>query len=472
MAAAAAPPGRKKMETRTNLLILSPDFSLFDTVRKSAPPESLNVLFCRPDEDYLAVIRDPGVRIVLLDSGDAGRDGASALKKLKTFDPLIDVIVFGDAADSEFVMDLIHRGAVDYLVKPLTSPTITRVLERIRDKKNLRRETLLLEKKLEKKYVFQGLVSRSPAMLEVFALIESIAGYFTGVLITGETGTGKELVARAIHALSPFKDKPLVICDCASIPENLFESELFGYRKGAFTGADRDKRGLFEEADQGTIFLDEIAEIPASVQAKLLRVMENRQFRPLGSNENRSIDVRVIAATNRDLPQAIASGAFREDLFHRLNRVEIRLPALRERMEDIPLLIRHFTRKFAGTFSKDLRGVSREAQKILMKYRWPGNVREVENVLESASMLCRKDFIEVANLPKHLRELEAQEGPLSVLRKENLSTLEDLEKEYIGYLLKVTKGNLRRTAGILGISRTTLYNKMARFHLPRRSSGA
>jgi DNA-binding NtrC family response regulator len=457
-----------EMDARTNLLILSRDFSLFESVRKAAPAESANVLFCQPEEDYVGLMREHGIKVVLLDSAGDLKDLTSVLKKLKGFDPLVDVVILGPAADSETILDLIHRGAVDYLVKPLLPGTIKRVLGRIEDKRALRRETFQLEKKLEKKYVFQGMISRSPAMLEVFALVENIAGYFSSALITGDTGTGKELVARAIHALGPTRDKPLVVCDCASIPENLFESELFGYRKGAFTGADRDKKGLFEEADQGTIFLDEIAEIPVAVQSKLLRILENRQFRPLGSNENKDVDVRMIAATNRDLGQAIKSGAFREDLFHRLNRVEIHLPPLRERMEDVPLLVRHFTRKFAEAFSKDLRGVSREAQKVFLRYRWPGNVRELENVLESASMLCRKDFIEVSNLPRHLRDLDAPGGPLALLGREGLSTLEDLEKEYIGHLLKVTGGNLRKTAGILGISRTTLYNKMAKFELARR----
>jgi transcriptional regulator with PAS, ATPase and Fis domain len=304
-------------------------------------------------------------------------------------------------------------------------------------------------------------------MLEVFGLIENIAKHFTSVLITGETGTGKEMVARALHATGPYRDKNLVICDCASIPESLFESELFGYRKGAFTGADRDKRGLFEEADNGLIFLDEIAEIPIAVQAKLLRVLENHQFRPLGANENMSIDVRVIAATNRDLDDAIRNDTFREDLFHRLNRVEIHLPPLRERLEDIPLLVRHFVQTHSKSHSKSVRGVSRDVQKIFLRYGWPGNVRELENVLESASMMCKKDFIDVPDLPKHLRDFKAPEGGLSFLRKESLSTLDSLEKEYITYLLKVTKNNLRRTAKILGISRTTLYNKIAKFKLSR-----
>ncbi len=457
------------MELPTSLLIVSRDFTLYDAVKRSSLPGDTNLFFCQPDEDLVAVIREHGVRTVLLDAPKAGPDAAPLLKKLKRFDPLIDVVILGDESGPEAILDWIHKGATDHVPKPVQPGSIAEVLQRIAERRTLRRETFQLEKKLERKYVFQGMISRNPTMLEIFALIENIARHFSAVLITGETGTGKEGAARAIHALSPYKDRPLVVCDCAAIPENLFESELFGYRKGAFTGADRDKRGLFEEADQGVIFLDEIAEIPVPVQAKLLRVLENHQFRPLGATENKDIEVRIIAATNRDLAEGIRAGTFREDLYHRLNRVEIRIPPLRERLEDITLLVRHFVQAFAKEFSKSLRGVSRDVQKIFLKYDWPGNVRELENVLESASMVCRKDFIETANLPKHLRDFEAPAGSLSLLRKESLSTLESLEKEYIIYLLKVTRNNLRRTAGILGISRTTLYNKMAKFNLSRKA---
>jgi len=456
------------MELPTSLLIVSRDFTLYDAVKRSSLPGDTNLFFCQPDEDIIAVVRDNGIRIALLDAQEAGPDAAPLLKKLKRFDPLIDVVILGDEAGPEVILEWIHKGATDHIRKPVQAGSITGVLERIAERRALRRETFQLEKKLERKYVFQGMVSRSPTMLEIFALIENIARHFSAVLVTGETGTGKEGVARAIHALSPFKDRPLVVCDCAAIPENLFESELFGYRKGAFTGADRDKRGLFEEADGGVIFLDEIAEIPVPVQAKLLRILENHQFRPLGATENMDVEVRVIAATNRDLGEGLRAGSFREDLYHRLNRVEIRLPPLRERLEDIPLLVRHFVQAFGKEYSKNLRGVARDVQKIFLKYNWPGNVRELENVLESASMLCKKDFIEVANLPKHLRDFEAPTGSLSLLHKESLSTLESLEREYIVYLLKVTGNNLRRAAGILGISRTTLYNKMAKFGLSRK----
>jgi transcriptional regulator with PAS, ATPase and Fis domain len=274
-------------------------------------------------------------------------------------------------------------------------------------------------------------------------------------------------VARALHALSETRNRRLVVCDCASIPETLFESELFGYVKGAFTGADRTKRGLFEEAHEGVIFLDEIGEIPLPVQAKMLRVLENRQFRPLGSNDVRYVNVRVIAATNRDLPELIRRGLFREDLFHRLNRVEVHLPPLRERPEDVPLLVRHFLDGTNKAFGKSVKGLSRDVQKLFLKYDWPGNIRELENVLQSATMTTHRDFIDIADLPKALRDQTAARPRPAFGDRDNLSTLDDLEKEYIAYLLKLTAFNLKRTAKVLNISRTTLYNKMATYGLVR-----
>jgi len=300
-------------------------------------------------------------------------------------------------------------------------------------------------------------------MLEVFSLIEKISKYFTSVLITGETGTGKEMVARAIHNLSQRQNKNLVICDCVSIPENLFESELFGYTKGAFTGADKDKRGLFEEAADGIIFLDEIGDIPLSIQAKLLRVLEYHQFRPLGSNIIKKVNLKVIAATSHNLRDAIKRGVFRDDLFHRLNKVEIYIPPLRERPEDIPLLVRYFLDHYNNKFSKNLNGISQEVQKLFLKYDWPGNVREIENVLESSSMLAKKEFIDINDLPKYLQDFQPSKIPFII--NENLSTLDELEKEYIIYLLKICRNNLRKTAKILNISRTTLYSKLKKYNI-------
>jgi DNA-binding NtrC family response regulator len=451
------------MDAQTNLLIVSDDFSLYETIKRASVTGDFNLFFSQTNDDYLAIVRGNGIRVALVDSGDSIAGALVALKKLKKFDALIDVLIGGEPLDRDAILDVVHAGATDFIPRPYRNDIVQEILRRISVKRELRRETFQLERKLERKYAFQGLSSRNPYMLEIFGLIENIAKYFTSVLITGETGTGKEVVARALHGLSPYRAKPLVICDCAAIPENLFESELFGYKKGAFTGADKDKPGLFEEADGGIIFLDEIAEIPVAVQAKLLRVLESHEFRPLGANENTQVEVRVIAATNRDLAERVRSGAFREDLFHRLNKVVIELPPLRERLEDILLLVRHFLQGSNKKFAKDLKGVSREVQKLFLKYGWPGNIRELENVLESAAMLCKKDFIELTNLPKNLRDFIPPQGAMAFVGREHLSSLDDLEKDYITYLLKVTKRNLRQTAKILGISRTTLYNKLARY---------
>jgi DNA-binding NtrC family response regulator len=455
------------MESRESLLIVGPDVSLYDLLKNSPVAGDFQLLFCGPETDLLSFVRDHSVHFALIDLQDDAGGAAEILQTLKRSDSLFIVLVIGPPLHPEEVLDWIRRGASDYLEKPIGVDTVREALSTALEKRELRRETFLLERRLEKKYVFQGLVSKSPYMLEVFGLIESIARHFTTVLVTGETGTGKELAARAIHSLAESKNRRLVVCDCTSIPETLFESELFGYVKGAFTGADRTKRGLFEDAHDGIIFLDEIGEIPLAVQAKLLRVLENRQFRPLGSNDVRYINVRVIAATNRDLTELIRRGAFREDLYHRLNRVEIHIPPLRERVEDIPLLVRHFLDATNKAYEKSIKGLTREVQKAFLKYDWPGNVRELENVIQSAAMLTKRDFIDVGDLPKTLRDQAPLRPRPPFPDRDNLSTLDDLEKEYIGYLLKRTDFNLQRAAKILNISRTTLYNKMGKYGLVR-----
>ncbi len=455
------------MEAKERLLVAGRDAALFELLASTSAAGLFQASFCPWDEDLPAFIRGHDIRFVLLDIPDASEAAAARLEEIRGSDPALDVLVAGPPLHPEEAMDWIRRGAVDYLPKPVAGEALRAALQRSLDKRELRRETFLLERKLEKKYYFQGLVSKSPYMMEVFGQIEAIARHFSSILITGETGTGKELVARALHALSETANRRLVVCDCASIPDTLFESELFGYARGAFTGADRPKRGLFEEAHDGVIFLDEIGEIPLTVQAKLLRVLENRQIRPLGSNDVRTVHVRVVAATNRDLADLIRRGAFREDLYHRLNRVEIHLPPLRERAEDLPLLVRHLLDGINRAFGKSVRGLSRDVQKAFLKHDWPGNVRELENVLQSAVMTTRRDFIDVADLPKSLREQAAVQARPAFGGRDSLSTLEDLEKEYIAYLLKLTGFNLKRTAEVLNISRTTLYNKMARYGIAR-----
>lgn len=458
------------MEQFTHFLVISDNPSLFETIKTAAEGFFRRILFIRPGEDYLAVIRANKIRVVLLDAHRISNEIIASLKKIKKADPLIDVLISGPRnINSEQILEIINQGATDYVSQPYNLEIFKDILNRISQKRHLRRDTFELEKKLEKKYQFHGLVSRNPCMLEIFSLVENIAKHFASVLITGETGTGKELIAGAIHQLSPFRQKKLVICDCTSIPENLFESEFFGYKKGAFTGADADKRGLFEEAHGGIILLDEIADVPLAVQAKLLRVLETQEFRPLGAAENKRADVRIIAATNRSLSEMVRNGQFREDLYHRLNKVTIDLPPLRERLEDVLLLTRHFLQIFNERFSKKIKGVSRGVHKIFLKHHWPGNVRELKNVLENAVMLCEKDFIDVSDLPKYLRDFISPARSFSALISDRLATLDELEKDYISYLLKLTGYNLKRTSELLGISRTTLYNKMRRYNLEQKT---
>ncbi len=455
------------MTQRMNLLIISGTPSSFNKLKRSAITKLSDIRSFPQEEDILAFLEEKDIHVVIidLDLRKHKKKVSGLLKKIKTFDALIDVLIVGDAPGEDAV-EWINKGATDCLQGPIQAKTLEPVISDISRRRELRRDTLRLEHKLEKKYSFHGIIGKSPYMLEIFSLIRNIAKYFTSVLITGETGTGKELVARAIHKLSDTKNKKLIVCDCVAIPENLFESELFGYKKGAFTGAEQDKRGLFDAAHEGIIFLDEIGETPLPIQAKLLRVLEHRQFRPLGSNETRSVKVRVLAATSKNLREGIKKGAFREDLFHRLNRAEIHLHPLRKKLEDIPLLVRHFLEINSRDLSKNLKGISREAQKLFQKYPWPGNIRELENVLESSSILTKKDYIDISDLPKYLQEYKEYYDSIDkipVIEREDLSTLEDLEKDYIVHILKLTENNLRRAAKILAISRTTLYSKLKKY---------
>lgn len=456
------------MDSSISFLIVGSRTDIYDQLQKAESGFSnIGLHFCGCGEPVTEFIRANGIRAVLLDASDDPAECGKCLRELKAFDPLLQISVAGPPLPQDEIMPWMDAGAIDYFPLPIDPVKIFGTLQRVLERQELRRETNQLERKLEKKYIFQGIVSRNPAMLDIFALIERIARHFTSVLITGETGTGKELVARALFNFSEVKSRRFVVCDCASIPDTLFESELFGYIRGAFTGADRTKKGLFEEAHEGVIFLDEIGEIPLVVQSKLLRVLENHQLRPIGGNEVKYVNARIIAATNRDLTAMIRKGEFREDLYHRLNRVEIRIPPLRDHIEDVPLLVRYFMEVLNRSYGKSIQGLSRDVQKLFLKYTWPGNVRELENALQSAVLMTRKDFIDIADLPKNVREPAAARRRAVFVERENLASLEDLEKEYISYVLAQTKNNLKRSSEILGVSRTTLYNKLAKYGLAR-----
>ncbi len=415
--------------------------------------------YCSQPGDCYSQIRLQEIRTIILDL-NSENDDFSLLKSIKQFDPILDVILVGDPLPPLRIAEALRLGAREFLPRPLDKQALLAILERIRAKSQLKQETYQLERALQAKYIFQGMVGKNPQMLEIFSLIERVAPYPVSLLISGETGTGKEMVARAIHELSPRQPKNFVVADCTAIPETLFESELFGYVRGAFTGADRNKRGLFEEADGGTVFLDEISEIPLTAQAKLLRVLQDQRFQSLGSTRKVQVDVRVIAATNRDLRMLISHSQFREDLYQRLNVIEIMLPPLRERKEDITLLAYSFLEKFNKKFGKAVRGISQQTQKMLIQYPWPGNVRELEHVIERATMLTQNNFINVGEMPDSLKNFQAATAfPFAATTIQNLDAL---EKNHIIKVLEQVKYNKQQAAKILGLNRPALYRKLKR----------
>jgi len=449
-----------------NLLIVADKLDDYSLLEEFLSSKGFKTSSSSKKEDFYSIIREKEIRIIILDFSKEEIREFALLKEIKNFDPLIEVIIIGTSVPPSKMAEAIKLGATDYLVRPLEIEVLQPVLKKIQDKILLRRETYQLEKALAESYVFQGMVGKNPYMLEVFSLIERVAKYSVSVLITGETGTGKEMVAQAIHNLSPRHDKNLVICDCTAIPETLFESELFGYVKGAFTGADKPKDGLFKEADSGTIFLDELGEIPTSVQSKLLRVLEEHQFRPLGSNKNVNVNVRVLSATSRDLREDVKKANFREDLFHRINVFEIKLPPLRERKEEIPLLCRRFLGKYNKAYKKNVLGISQRAQKILLDYTWSGNVRQLENIIERAVMLCQEKFIDIKDLDHYLRDTAAEEEISYPPPSTPLLRLDDVEKNHILEILKRTNNNKQKAAETLGLSRQALYRKLKKHSIP------
>jgi DNA-binding NtrC family response regulator len=443
-----------------NILLLAEAPENYFFLKKFLSSRQFHLFASKKSKDVFPLIRKKEIKIVIIDSSRNDIADFALLKRIKDFDPLLDIIIVGPGASITKMAESIREGAADYLVKPLKTDMLQPVLEKIQKKSSLRQETFELEKGLAGKYIFQGMTGKNPQILEVFSLIERIARHSVPVLVTGETGTGKEMVAQAVHKLSLRQNKRLVICDCSAIPETLFESELFGYLKGAFTGADKSKDGLFKEADGGTIFLDEIGEIPVSIQSKLLRVLEDHQFRPLASNRNVNVNVRVISSSSRDLRDIIKRGNFREDLFHRINVIEIYLPPLRERKEDIPLLCSHFLKKYNQKFGKKVKGISQRARKDILKYFWPGNVRQLENMIERAVMLCRDDFIDIKDLPDYLLDVVGKEEVSEGFYPFSLLTLEEVEKRHILEVLKRADYNKSKAAKLLKLSRKALYRKL------------
>jgi len=393
-------------------------------------------------------------------------NGIEVLKRFNEKSPETTVIMVTAYASHETAIEAMKLGAYDYITKPFKIDEIKLVIKKALDKKKLERENTRLRKELETQYGFGNIIGRSPAIVKVFELIKRVSEINVNILITGESGTGKELVARAIHYSGTRHDKPFVPVNCGAIPESLMESELFGYKKGAFTGAHRDKRGLFEEAGTGTIFLDEIGDLPPHLQVKLLRVLEDKQIRPLGSTESVSIDIRVITATNKKLEEEITNGQFREDLFYRLNVIKILLPPLRERRIDISPLAIHFINKYSQEMVKDIRGISPKALEILENYHYPGNVRELENIIARCVALESSNVIRQETLPQLVSGKDYLDLDTSFSSNSSLDTLlGNVEKKMIEKALRTTNGNKTEAARLLGITLRSLRYRLAKHEL-------
>lgn len=417
------------------------------------PSEGLDLIFRRHPQ------------IVITDLVMPAMNGLEILDRVVEFDPSIDVIVMTGHDSSESAVDAIRRGATDYLTKPLEIKLLIERITKLIDVKRRRELVYAAEGEIPRALGFEEMIGRSPLMWEMFARIRRIAPHYRNVLIGGETGSGKELAARAVHNLSPARNGRFVTLNCSAVVETLFESELFGHVRGSFTGAVDDKTGFFEHADNGTLFLDEIGDMPLATQAKLLRALQNQEILRVGALTPRKVDVRVIAATHRDLRMEIEQKRFREDLYYRLSMVEIPMPSLASRKEDLPLLIRHFVRRFSEQYEKSICGLTRRAEIVLERYDWPGNVRELENTMGYACMMALDEWVDVHDLPKAFRSSLRSESPAEPTMPGAVLALEELEKRAIETALVEARGNQSSAARLLSIGRDALRYKIRKHGL-------
>lgn len=401
-----------------------------------------------------------GFDLAILDLKMPDLDGIETIQRMKEIDPETYFVILTGYGTVESAVQAMKQGAYDYLSKPVNLDELELIIGRIQNEKDMHEEIQILRAQVEERFKFDAFIAESPKMQDVLSLISRVARSDSSVLILGESGTGKDMVARLIHGASQRKTGRFIAISCAALPETLLESELFGYERGAFSGAEKRRIGKFELAHGGTIFLDEVGDIPVSTQVKLLRVLQEFSFERLGGNTPIKVDVRLLTATNQNLKKKIAAGAFREDLYYRLNVITLTLPPLRERKEDIKLLAEHFVEKFGRKCAREIKGISRSAVDKLMRYDWPGNVRELENVMERAVVLCRGNHVDADDLPV--------EGG-SVLGEYGSGSLADVERKYIMTVLAQTDWNLSEAAGRLGIHRNTLRTKIRQYRIERKN---
>jgi DNA-binding NtrC family response regulator len=439
------------------ILVVDDDPEMCALLSEVLGEEGFSVLSISESFEAFKILKKEEFDVIITDLKMKGLKGLDLLEEAKKVASLTPVIIITAFGTIESAIQAMKMGAYDYITKPFPMEELILTVKKALENRLLKKEVVRLKKEVESRYHFHQLIGKSPAMQKIYDLIERIRDSSNNVLITGESGTGKELVAKAVHYSGTRKEGPFVAVNCAAIPETLLESELFGYKRGAFTDAKTDKKGLMFEANTGSLFLDEITEMPFTLQAKLLRVIEEKKVRPLGDTNSHPFDVRVISASNRDVKEMIRQGRFREDLYYRLKVIDIELPPLRERREDIPLLVEHFISRF-GQGPKKVSGVSEAALKILVNYSWPGNVRELENVIQRAITLGQQEVILPEDFPAPMLG-QAEENLVEKALREKY-TAEQIEKEYIRRVLIEVGGNKSKAAEILGLDRKTLYRKL------------
>jgi len=451
------------MDRRIKILVIDDEPLMRITVQDALVGEGYEVVAAETGRKGSDFLRQNHTDIVITDLRLPDMDGIQILREVKSSHPSTQVILITAYGSIDSAVTAMKEGATDYLTKPFAMDELLLIIKRLLRMRQLEEENLELRKKIQERFGLEGLVGKSPPMLKIYDLIETVSQTDTTVLVQGESGTGKELVANAIHLQSPRKNGAFIKVNCAALPETLLETELFGHEKGAFTGAIKQRKGRFEMAHRGTLFLDEVGEISPSVQVKLLRVLQEREFERVGGNETLAVDVRLICATQKDLKEEIKKGTFREDLYYRLNVVPITLPPLRERRDDVFLLADHFIDKYSKKMGKEIDSLSEEARMLLLKYAFPGNIRELENMLERAIALIKGRVIQAQDLPE---EVCGQTSPIQAIcekirgAKPLTQAVSLFEKDYIQSILEKTKGKKGQAAEILGISRKTLWEKI------------
>ena len=452
-------------ETSVSLVVIDDNPGSLEMLSSALTRPGLRIFTAQDPEEGVELVFREHPQIVLTDLVMPGLSGLEVLERIVEFDPAIDVILMTAHYTSETAVEAIRKGASDYLNKPVSIAALRERIGKLIDEAHRRQRATAVDKEAVAGAQFEGMVGRSPAMWEMFSRVRRIAPHFRTVLLTGQTGTGKDLTARALHNLSPVSNGRFVVLNCSAVVETLFESELFGHVRGSFTGAAQDKMGLFEYADRGTIFLDEIGDMPQGTQAKLLRTLQNQEILRVGSLTPRKVDVHVVAATNQDLRVAIAEKRFREDLFYRLSMVEIQVPALAERKEDLPLLTKFFLDRFAAQFHKNIRGLTQRAQIVIARHNWPGNVRELENVLGHGAMMAMGETIDVQDFPDYLRSSQRGGEGAGPAPPPGEDTFADHEKRLIVEALARANGNQSQAARSLRLGRDALRYKMQKHGL-------